>query len=55
LYIHIWLIAKTWLNVSVDDLEEDYKTEKIKRLRKSLMSLVLSPFIFHSYFLNEIF
>jgi hypothetical protein len=40
----------------VDDLEEDYKIEKIKRLRKSLMSLVLSPFIIHSYiFLNENF
>ncbi len=29
LYLHIWLIAQTWLNFLVDDLEEDYKTEKI--------------------------
>jgi hypothetical protein len=29
----------------MDDLEEDYKIEKMKRLKKSLMSLLLSPFI----------
>jgi len=55
LYFYIWLIAKTWLNFLVDDLEKDYKIEKIKRLKKSLMSLLLSPFITHSFFLNENF
>jgi hypothetical protein len=40
LHFHIWLIAKTWLNFIVDDFEEDYKIEKIKRLKKSLMSLL---------------
>jgi hypothetical protein len=30
----------------MDDLEEDYIIEKRKRLKKSLMSLLLSPFIF---------
>jgi hypothetical protein len=34
LYFHIWLIAKTWLKFLVNDLEEDYKIEKIKRLKK---------------------
>jgi len=27
------------------DFEEDYKIVKMKRLKKSLMSLLLSPFI----------
>jgi len=45
LYFHIWLIAKTWLKFLVNDLEEDYKIEKIKRLKKKLMSFLLSPFI----------
>ncbi len=31
----------------MDDHEKDYKIEKIKRLKKSLMSLLLSPFIIH--------
>jgi hypothetical protein len=35
----------------MDDLEEDYKIEKIKRLKNSLMPLLLSPFIIHYYFL----
>jgi hypothetical protein len=30
MYLHIWLIAKTWLNFLVDDFEE-YKIEKEKR------------------------
>ncbi len=29
--LHMWLIAKTWLNFFMDDLEEDYKIEKMKR------------------------
>jgi len=29
----------------MDDVEEDYKIEKLKRLKKSLMSLLLSSFI----------
>jgi hypothetical protein len=33
----------------VDDFEEDYKIGKIKRLKKSLMSLFLSWFIMHSF------
>jgi hypothetical protein len=32
----------------MDDLEEDYKIEKMKRLKKTLMSL-LSQFIIHSF------
>jgi len=52
LYLHIWLIVKTWLNFLVDDLEENYKIEKIKRLKKSLLLLLLLPFIIHS-FLND--
>jgi hypothetical protein len=40
----------------MDDLEEDYKFEKMKRLKKSLISLLLlSLFIIHSIFLNEKF
>jgi len=35
----------------MDDFEEDYKIEKMKRLKNSLMSLLLSPFII--YLLNE--
>jgi hypothetical protein len=35
----------------MDDIEEDYKIEKIKRL----MSLLLSPFIIHYFTLNENF
>jgi len=38
---------QTWLNFFMDDHEKDYKIEKIKRLKKSLMSLLLSPFIIH--------
>jgi hypothetical protein len=34
----------------MDDLEEDYKIEKNKKIKKSLMSLLLSPFIIHSFF-----
>jgi hypothetical protein len=34
----------------MDDLEEDSKFEKIIRLKKSLMSLLLSPFIIHSIY-----
>jgi hypothetical protein len=54
----MWLITKTWLNCFMHDLEEDYKIEKIKRLKNSLMSLLLSPLIIHYYYLffvNEIF
>jgi hypothetical protein len=41
----------------MDDLEEDYKIEKMKRFEKSLMSLLLSRFIIHSFIhlLSEIF
>jgi hypothetical protein len=28
----------------MDDFEEDYKIEKMKSLKKSLMSVLLSPF-----------
>jgi hypothetical protein len=52
MYLLIWLVTKTWLNVFMVDLEEDYNIEKIKRLKRSLMSLLLLRFIFH-YFLNE--
>jgi uncharacterized membrane protein YbaN (DUF454 family) len=31
LYLHIWFIAKTWLNIFVDDFEEHHKFEKEKR------------------------
>jgi len=34
----------------MDDLEEDYKIEKNKKIKKSLMLLLLSPFIIHSFF-----
>jgi len=39
----------------VDDLEEGYKIKILKILKMSLMSLLLSPFIIHSFilFLNE--
>jgi len=33
----------------MDNLEENYKIERMKRLKKSLMSLLLSPFIIHSF------
>jgi hypothetical protein len=33
----------------MDDLEEDYKIEKMKRFKKSLMSLLLSPFMIHYF------
>ncbi len=36
LYIHIWRIAKIWLNFLLDDFEKDLKNFK-KRSRKSLM------------------
>jgi hypothetical protein len=42
LYLHIWLIAKTWQNFLMADLEEDYKIEKMKRSKKSL--------IYHYYY-----
>jgi hypothetical protein len=46
-------MAKTWLTFLMDNLEEDYKIKKMKRLKKSLMSLLLSPFISFIYlFLN---
>ncbi len=32
-------------NMTMIDFEEDYKIVKMKRLKKSLMSLLLSPFI----------
>jgi len=38
-----------WLNFLMDDLEEDYKIEKRKRLKESMMSLLLSSFIIHSF------
>jgi len=31
----------------MDDLEENLKFEKMKGLKKSLMSLLLSPFVIH--------
>jgi hypothetical protein len=31
----------------MDDLKEDYKFEKVKGLRKSLMALLLSPLLIH--------
>jgi hypothetical protein len=37
-------MAKTWLNFLMDDLEEDYEIEKIKRFKKLLVSLLLLPF-----------
>jgi hypothetical protein len=43
---HTQNMVKFWLNFLLDDLEEDYKFEKIKRLKKSLNSLLLS-FIIH--------
>ncbi len=36
----------------MDDLEEDYKIEKMKRLKKSWMSLLLSPFIIHLFLIK---
>jgi hypothetical protein len=33
----------------MDDLEEDYKIEKRKRLKESMMSLLLSSFIINSF------
>ncbi len=38
-------MVKFFMNI----LEEDYKIEKIKKLNKSLMSLLLSPFIIYSF------
>jgi hypothetical protein len=38
-------MVKFFMNI----LEEDYKIEKIKKLKKSLMSLLLSPFIIYSF------
>jgi hypothetical protein len=52
LYFHIWFIAKKWLNFFMDDLEVDYKIEKMKFKQNSLMSLLLSPLFI--YLLNEI-
>jgi len=51
----IWFIAKTWLNCFMDDLQENYRIEKMKRLKNSSMSLLLSTFIIHLfiYLLNE--
>jgi hypothetical protein len=40
-------MAKFFMN----DLEEDYKIEKNKRMKKSLMTLLLLPFIIHSFIL----
>jgi len=37
----------------MDDLEEDFLNEKMKRLKKSLMTLLLSPFIIHSFFFSK--
>jgi hypothetical protein len=39
----IYGLAKTWLSFLVDDFEEHYKVEKIKRQKKSLMSLYCTP------------
>jgi hypothetical protein len=36
----------------MDDVEEDYKIEKMKRFQKSLMSLLLSLFIVPSLLKN---
>jgi hypothetical protein len=42
----IWFIAKPWLKFFINDLEEDYIIEKMKKLKYSLMSLLLSPLFF---------
>jgi len=47
----MWLKAKTWQNFLMDDLEENCKIEKKKRLKKSLMPLLLSRFIMYSFIL----
>jgi len=33
----------------MDDLEEDYKIEKMKRFEKSLMPLLLTLFLIHLF------
>jgi len=30
LYLHIWLLSKTWLYFLMDDFEKDYKIENHK-------------------------
>jgi len=39
----------------MDDFEKEYKFEKMKRLKKSLMSLLLSAFKIYSFFKMKIF
>ncbi len=55
MYFHIWLIAKTWLNIVVDDLEEENKIVKKKILKKNIdVTIVIT--IYNSFiFLNENF
>jgi hypothetical protein len=43
--LHMWLIAKTWLNFFMDDLEK-----KILILKSYMSLLLLLPFIIHSFF-----
>jgi hypothetical protein len=39
----------------MDDLEKDYKIEFKKKEKKSLTSLLLPPFIIHSFFKIKIY
>jgi len=46
LYFHIWLIAKSWLNFVTDDLEEDYKIEKMKILKIIIDVIIIITIIY---------
>jgi hypothetical protein len=53
LYLHIWLVANTWLNFFMDDLEENYKFENIKILKNIDVIIIIIIYNSFVYVLNE--
>jgi uncharacterized membrane protein YbaN (DUF454 family) len=41
MYLHIWLITKSWLNFLIVDFEEDYKIEKKKKIKKIIDIIII--------------
>jgi len=57
LYLHVWLIAKNMVKFSYAWSWKRLQNWKNEKIKKSLTSLLLSPFIIHYfiYLLNENF
>jgi len=41
MYLHIWLITKSWLNFLIVDFEEDYKIEKKMGGIKKIIDVII--------------